>query len=294
MARLLICCGFAAAILCSQNAVAAERGHVSLSYQQFKTDGFESTIGELDIGTTDTQSLSFDLAYHLTERTTLHFGIPLVRRRYEGHVGHFPSNLLEGHDNDHSVDEGSYHTDFQDFLLGLSFLAVDRPVRVEPFLFYGLPSHDYPHFGHAAVGQNLWRIELGTRLTYTPPLSDFYFRFDPSYSFMEKVLGVRTNQWRAHAEVGYRFVDGASARMFVSVKDAEGAEFPDDFPPPRNTSRWYHHDRMVKHSFVNVGMGLDWQFSPRTQLSTSAMTMVTAEQAHVVKYAFNIGVTRFF
>ncbi|MFT5484534.1 MAG: hypothetical protein ACI9GW_003200 [Halieaceae bacterium] len=294
MIRLLISCGFAALFLCSQNAVSAERGHVSISYQQFKSDGFESTLGELDIGTTDTQSLSFELSYYLTERTTLHFGIPLVRRRYEGPVGHFPSEIEPARSDHHGVDEGSYHTDFQDFLFGISFLAVDKPMRVEPFLSYGLPSHDYPHFGHAAVGQNSWRVELGTRLTYVPPLSDFYFRFDPSYTFMEEVFGVRTNHWRAHAEVGYRFADGASARVFVAAKDAEGAEFPDDFPLPRNDERWYQHDRMVKHSFVNAGIGLDWQFSPRTQISASALTMVRAEQAHVVKYAFNIGITRSF
>ena len=269
------------------------RGHWSISYQQIRVDGFESSIGELDIGTTDTQTLNFEVSYRVGDRTTLHVGVPLVRKRYQGGGPHRPETIVPAKD-DQFIDDGSYHTEFQDFLLGVSFLAYDGPIRIEPFLNYGLPSHDYPHFGHAAVGQNLWKLELGTRLTYRPALSDFYFRLDPSYVFVEKTLGVSINHWRAHGEIGYNFGNGMVGRVFVQTKQGDGLDFPDDFPPPRNTERWFQHDRMVKHNYTNAGVGVDWHFGGRTSVSASFFKMVQEEQVHILDYAFSVGISRSF
>ena len=278
----------------SPHVVAAEeRGHWTLSYQQIKVDGFESTVGDLDIGETDTQSLNFEISYRITDRTTLYAGIPLVRKRYTGNFPHRPDTLVPARSDDF-VDDGDYHTDFQDFLLGVSHVVYSEDLTVEPFLFYGLPSHDYAHFGHAAVGQNLWKLELGTRLTYKPPLSDFYFRFDPSYVFVEETLGTSIDHWKALAEVGYHFGGGRVGRLFVLTKQGDGLEFPDDFPPPRTTEAWYQHDRMVRHNYTNVGIGFDWSVGAKTSVSTSAFTMVQEEQVHILEYAFSVGISRSF
>ena len=271
----------------------ADKGHVTLHYQQIKVDGFESTVGELDIGTVDTQTLYFELTYHLNDRISVHAGIPLVRKRYKGTGPHVPSSIVPPQ-NDQFIDDGSYHTDWQDFQFSIGYLLSQGPLRVEPFVGYGLPSHDYPHFGHAAVGQNLWRLEIGSRFSYFPGMSDFYFRLDPSYVFVEETLGVSIDHWRLHAEAGYRFHPRMSGRLFVMGKEGKGLDFPDDFPPPRNTPYWFQHDRMVRHNYVNAGLGVDWQASARTQVSVSAMTMVHADQVHIMKYGINLAVSRGF
>ncbi|MDH3640822.1 MAG: transporter [Gammaproteobacteria bacterium] len=271
----------------------ADRGHIALSYQYIRVDGFESSIGELDIGTTDTHTFSVEVDYKLTDRVSVSVGVPLVTKRYRGGGPHVPSSIIPPQD-DQFIDDGDYHTEVQDISFGVRYLLTTSPLTIEPFLFYGVPSHDYPHFAHAAVGQNLWRVEAGASFTYLPPLSDFYFRLAPSYTFMEETFGVSIDHWRVHGEVGYLLKPGVSARVFALVKEGDGLDFPEDFPPPRNTEFWFQHDRMVRHNYVNMGAGVDWQFSERTALSFSALTMVEAEQVHKMDYAFTVGLSRSF
>jgi hypothetical protein len=133
---------------------------------------------------------------------------------------------------------------------------------------------------------------VGTRLTYRPPLSDFYLRFDPSYTFVEETLGQSINHWRGHLEAGYR-LERVVARVFLMSKYGNGTEFPDDYPS-RTDEMWYRHDRMIKHNYTNLGLGVLWGLSARTQLSAPALRTIDADQVHVVDYAFSLGVYRSF
>lgn len=299
MSRLLnswIALGFVALASLTPGLVAAEensRGVVSLSYQYIKVDGFESSVGKLDIGTTDTHTLFLEVDYELTDRVSVSVGIPFVTKRYQGDFPHLPDGIVPPK-NDPLIDDGSYHTEFQDITFGVSYLLTTSPVVVEPFIVYGVPSNGYPQYGHAAVGQNLWHVQVGSSFTYFPPFSDFYFYFAPSYTFVEETLGESIDHWRLHAEVGYLFLPGFSGRIFALVKEGDGLEFPDDFPPPRNDEFWFQHDRTIKHNYVNLGVGVDWGFSDRSQLSLSAMTMVDEDQVHVMEYAFTVGMSRSF
>ena len=66
-------------------------GQFALTYQFNTTDGFESSIGELPIGSIDTHVLNFELEYALTDRLTVYAGIPYVRKRYNnGPLPHDP------------------------------------------------------------------------------------------------------------------------------------------------------------------------------------------------------------
>lgn len=277
-------------------AVFAEsRGYWSLYYQQIKVHRMQIDTGEIDIGTVDTQSLNFELSYRVGEKTTLHFGVPLVRKRYRGPGPHRPDTIVPPK-SDKFVDDGNYHMAFQDLLLGVSYRVLDsNRFLVEPFLNYGLPSHDYPHFGHAAVGQNLWRVEVGTQLVYRPAFSDFYFRLDPSYVFVEETLGVNINHWRAFAETGYFFGGGMVGRVFVMTKQGNGLGFPGDFEDTDPTSeKWFQHDRLVKHNYTNAGMGFDWQLGSKTLVGTSVFRTIQAEVVHKADWALNFGISRAF
>ena len=275
------------------SGLASANGQVSLTYQIIHIDGFESTIGKLDIGTTDTHSLILDVDYHLTERLSVSAAIPYIRKRYRGGGPHRPDLLANPQDSEF-VDDGAWHTDFQDWHVGARLLLRSDPLSVEPFVGYSSPISDYPFFGHAAVGQDIWHFEVGVHLGYTPPLSDFFFQASPSYVFAEKTLGQNINHWRLNLAVGYRFTDRFSGRVFVFGKEGNGAEFPDDFPPPRDTFVWYQHDRMVKHNYVNAGLGIDWQFSDSRALSSAVMRMVHADQVHVMEYAASVTLSQAF
>jgi len=278
----------------------ARRGHgrVSLAYHYGRGDGFQSEVfGRLTGATTDSHALDFAVEYNLTNRWTVTAGIPLVMKRAKGDtVGHNPQ-LLGTPQDTRFIDDGKYHTNFQDFRFGMSYLATTTPIRVEPFIEAGLPSNDYPFFGGAAVGQNLWRVAAGSRFSYRPPLSDFYFSLTAAYVFVEETLGVNVNHVRFGAEIGHLFNRHLGARVFALGKQGKGLlldpeNFGDPFPP--FSEEWYHHDQTLKHNYINAGGAIDWFVSPRVQITFMGHTGVHHDEMTVVAYAVSVGISRSF
>lgn len=269
------------------------RGQLSIAYQTIHIDGFQSSIGKLPIGTADTESIDVEVNFELNDRWRLTAGVPLIRKRYRGPAPHVPAALDPPRD-DEFIDDGSYHTELQDLRVGLHYLLQTERVMIEPFFLISVPASDYPFFAHAAVGQNLDRLEIGTVFFYTPPLSDVYVRGTPAYQFVEKTLGVSINHWRLDLEVGYFFTPKLTGRLFVMIKEGNGLVFPDDFPPPRTGELWHQHDRLVRHNYRNAGIGVDYALNERIGLSFSAMTMIHGEQVHDMRNTLTVGMTRSF
>ena len=183
----------------------AGHGHASVSLQIIRIDGFESSIGLLPIGTADTQSLNVDIEYNVTERLTVSAGVPFVRKRYNGAAGHNPLALDPPRPDVENVDIKDWNTDFQDFHFGVRYLLRDGPFLVEPYVLLAVPSHNYPFFGHAAVGQGVLKVDVGSTLAWFPGLSDAYYRLDLGYVFVEETLDVDISHWKITAEAGYFF-----------------------------------------------------------------------------------------
>ena len=272
----------------------AGHGHISASFQVIRIDGFKSSIGTLPIGTADTQSINIDVDYNLTDRLSLSVGLPYIRKRYNGAGVHDPLTLNPPRPEVENVDIKDWNSGFQDFHLGLRYVVRDGPLTIEPYAYLGTPSNDYPFFGHAAVGQNLLKFDVGSNFLWTPGLSNAYYNLSLGYVFVEETLGVDISHWLINARAGYFFNDSVSGSIFTQLKKGHGLTFPDDFPPPRTSEMWYQHDRLVKHNYMNVGIGLDWNINSKYSLTTSVMTMVWAEQVHVMKYAVTIGLSRSF
>lgn len=292
----LVFCAFLFGVPWHVSAAGSEKGsgYFSASYQFIHTDGFEATTGKLPVGTTDTHVLNLDFGYHLTDKWSASLGIPLIRKRYQGTVPHDPRVLDPPRDSEF-IDDGSYHTNFQDWYLKVSYLARNHGRwRIEPFAALGVPSNDYPFYAASAVGQNLTEFEIGADITYMPPISDAWYRLEIGYVFVEETLGVSIDHWLVNAEAGYFFTPRWSGRMFMMLKKGDGLEFPDDFPPPRTGERWYQHDRMIKHNYLNVGVGANWSINGRYAMSLSALTTVDAEQVFPVEYAFTVGLAYSF
>jgi hypothetical protein len=271
----------------------AGHGTVTIAYQHQTADSFQATTGEIYIGPVDTHALNLEIEYGLTDRLTLVAGLPYIHRRYQGSLQHDPLLLDPPRPYIENVDQGQWNNAFQDFHLGLRYRLRASRVAIEPHVFIGAPSNEYPFFGNAAVGTHQTRLEVGSSFVVSPGLSDAYYGFDVSYAFVEKVLGVSVNHWRINAEIGYFFTRRLSGRVFALIKEGRGLDFPDDFSS-RTDERWYQHDRLVKHNYVNIGLGLTWSFGDNYSLSTSWMTMTHAEIVHVMDDAFDFTVARSF
>lgn len=273
---------------------AAGNGSVSIAYQSIDVSKFNTGESDVDIGEVLTHSLYVEFDYALTDRWQIKAGLPYIKKRYDGPGRHDPLTLVPPRPDVPFIDDGSYHSNFQDFFVGINYLWRSDPVIVEPFVNLFIPSHDYPHFANAAVGQNLWKAEVGVNLTKYMPFSDWYYRVGTSYTFVEKTLGVSVNHVRLNGELGYFFTQDFSANLLVQSKLGHGDEATAFPPPSRTDERWYQHDRTTKHNFVNVGIGADWFFGDKYQLYGSAFTTVWGNSVHLVDLAWSIGISRYF
>ena len=273
-------------------------GQFVLTYHFNTTDGFESSIGDLPIGSIDTHVLNFELQYALTDRLTVIAGIPYVRKRYNnGPLPHDPLLLDPPRPYIENVDLGDWNSDFQDFNIGAKYQIREGAFSVAPFVNLGIPSNEYPFYGNAAIGQQLTRLQVGSSLMWYPGLSNAYYSADISYVFVEKTLGVSVNYWNIRAEAGYQFGAHMTGRLFGLLKKGSGLSVPDDFPgfPDQLTDElWYQHDRMLKHNYMNIGIGFDWVLNDRYSVSSNYMTMIWADQVNILEYALTLSVARTF
>ena len=272
---------------------AAGKGSVSITYQSISVNDFNIGATDVDIGEVRTQSLYAEINYALTDRWRIKAGLPYIKKRADVRPSHDPRALIPPRLDVPFLDDGSYHNDFQDFLIGINYLWRTDPVIVEPFVNVFIPSHDYPHFAQAAVGQNLWKVEVGVDLTKQMPFSYWYYGVETSYTFVEETLGLSVNHFRLNAEVGYFFTERFSADLFFHVKDGKGNKAADT-PPSRTDESWYQHDRTARHSFANVGIGANWFIGDKYQLSGSAFTTVWGETVHIIDLAWSVGISRYF
>ena len=269
-----------------------------LTYHFNTTDGFESSIGDLPIGSIDTHVMNFELQYALTDRLTIIVGVPYVRKRYNnGPLPHDPLLLDPPRPYIENVDLGDWNSDFQDFNIGAKYQIREGAFSVAPFVNLGIPSNEYPFYGNAAIGQQLTRLQVGSSLMWYPGLSNAYYSADISYVFVEKTLGVSVNYWNIRAEAGYQFGARMTGRLFGLLKKGSGLSVPDDFPgfPDQLTDElWYQHDRMLKHNYMNIGIGFDWVLNDRYSVSSNYMTMIWADQVNILEYALTLSVARTF
>jgi hypothetical protein len=61
-----------------------------------------------------------------------------------------------------------------------------------------------------------------------------------------------------------------------------------------DTALWWQHDRVLAHSFSNIGLGIDYVINERYQVSGQAWTSLRAEQVNEVDYALSLAVTVLF
>lgn len=276
----------------------AGRGSIRVEYQFIRTGPFRTGDTDLDIGETDGHTFMLSGSYALTDRWTLTASLPWIKKRHQGALPHDPVLDLTAFDapDKSLIDDGNFHSDWQDLYVGASYLAVRGRLSLSPFIAVGIPTNDYPFYAHAAVGRNIWHVPVGVAWQFTPYFSDFYFSGDVAYVFTEKSLGVDISHWLINAKAGYYFAPGFSANVFVNKKQSnKGLSFPGDFDVTAlNDEAFYFHDRTIKHNFVNGGIGFDWVVNDKYLLSGSWMTMLDPDQVNTVEFGYSLAISRSF
>lgn len=203
-------------------------GAVTLSYQYndvgnhlYSTDAVNGTaLGggyvakgkEAFLGDIDSHSLTFNLDYGLTDKLAFKFTVSGIAARYQGL------------DPETSLDNGDYHTSFQDAMFELRYMVITRPVVITPFIGFITPTNNYDTQGHSAIGRKLISGTLGTNiardLSFLIP--GVFVEGKYMYVLSEEVQNINLDRSQINFTLGYRATPTWSLLFFGNYNKVHG------------------------------------------------------------------------
>jgi hypothetical protein len=284
-----------------------EAGHgvVELRFQAIETDGSFGEHGDIVVPFTSTkgQYVLLDYHYAVDDHWRLFLGLPYVQKRFHGGRGHDPSLISPPVDGEY-VDDGEYHGGFQDLRVGASYYLHGQLWELAPFARIEYPTHSYPHYASAAIGQNVWRFELGADYVRHLPFTHLYYGVGYSYTVVEETLGVNVNYSRLPLQLGYFFSPRWGAEIFAEGrygKGRDGEDYPCAVLAPNGSclrpvldSTWYQHDRQLKHNYAISGIRVSYVFTERHAVSLSTWRMVWGRSVHHLENALEVSLSQRF
>lgn len=265
---------------------------VSVGYEQIHIDGgYQGDQFGRGIEV-DGQSLVLGAVYGFDEHWSLAVSLPFTKRQYTGFLSHDPAILPAPFNRAPTIDDGKHHGSWADYRIGLSYTREHGGWTFAPYLAAYIPSHDYPHFGNAAVGQNLWKLQAGGRIAYLLERAPLYWAADLSFVHVEETLGVNVDHWIADLSVGYLFGNRFGASVFVREKEGNGSSIATF--AARRDERWYQHDRIQPLEYQIVGATLEWALAPKDSLSLSWSKMIDGYTVQNLDYSLQVQWTRYF
>jgi len=287
----------------------ARRGHgsISIGYQTTRVDGLRATDDNvLDVGHGTARAVQLDLNYFVTDRWSLHAGIPYVSNVYHGSP-HCPTTqppqcrnvpaLTQPHPESRFQDDGRYHGTWQDWSVGAAWhTTLWGNYLLTPSLTWHFPSHDYVFFSNAAAGQRIWRVEPSLELAHQFDFTNLYYRVRYSYVITEQVLDTRMNHHRLELEGGWFVNERFTLRGFAIGKKGQGYTLQELGPLTRGRTSeyWYHHDQIVVHDYAEYGVGADYHFGGRYTLSGALHRLWWGRSINNFKHSLELRLTRDF
>jgi len=237
-----------------------------------------------DGGRIDTQAVSLNLGYAVTDRFSFNVGLPFVESRYQGDQPHARNGVV-------TLDNGSYHGTFQDFRFEARYMAKTGALVITPFLGVGVPSHGYEYFGHSAAGKDIKEVQggvsIGRRLD--PVLANAYFQGRYAYAIPEHVLGISHNRSNFDLELGYFVTPALTVRSVGLVQVSHGGfHEPYDIVTPVDFD---HHDQLARSNFFELGFGAAYALTRSLDGYAFWLKTISARNTHMLAGAISVGVS---
>lgn len=286
---------FGLSLLCFSQAWIAPKGNgaISLNYQFVQVDNHIFGFGQrLDRGQIFANTAIADFSYSLTDKLSVSVALPFVSSKYKGSNPHRIRNA----DGTFSItlDDGTYHSAFQDFSFQARYNIATKPFQITPFVRAIIPSHEYPFFAHAAFGVNSRRLQLGTYAgrVLDPIFPNAYLEGRYSYTFREQILDISTNYSSGDLTLGY-FVT-PSVRIFgiaVGQLTHGGIDLDSITPTVSTNPYFFHHDRITRHNYLNLGGGASYSVNDAIEVYGAVLNTVSGRNTHAVKYGITFGIS---
>jgi hypothetical protein len=245
-----------------------------LNKKHYRSDGTE-----VDVGHTDTNTMSVAGSYSPSDRLSISASLPVVRTRYRGAGG-------GGHD--HEIDDGTWHSTITDLQVSVNYQVTQGRVAFAPFVGAIIPTHDYTTFGHSAPGRGLNEYWLGFygAASLNEWIPRTYVQVRGNYAFVEEVQDIRHDRINASLEIGYFINQSWNVRALVSRQWTEGGI---DVPVLQTSPLFPDHDVLAAEEFINVGAGATWIIDDRMSVYGLYMEAIEGTNAHKVDHRVSVG-----
>jgi len=283
------------------------KGHGSISIDYFDTyiNGFwlRSNI-KLPLGVVHMLGTGFDASYNVSDDWTVYGGI----RYFTGRANTPPPfrncpttappqcagapPLNPQQPGSPFLDDNQYHGAWQDWNIGVAWHHSIGNYSITPSATAYIPTHDYPTYGNAVVGQDIKQLLLAVTLSHQFDFTNFYYKLGYGYAFSDKVLGIDTGYQRFDGELGWFVTQQFSVRGFVTGRAGFGARA--GLGPPDFDTIWYERQRITQHDYHAFGLGFDYDFGNRYTASASVQREIWGDSVYDFKYAFEARLTRSF
>ena len=267
-------------------------GYVATVYTNVFSDTHYLPTERHDLGEIDSNVFLLDTTYGITDRIALSVSLPFIVSRYTGHRPH--------HGTQSSVmDDGSWHSTFQDFRFSVRYNAVRGRTVITPFVGTAIPSHKYEYWAHSAAGRRLRELHAGLAaarlLDEVSPGLFVQGRY--SFSFPQRVvdqgLDLRPHRSNADLEIGYFVTPSFSVSALAVGQVTHGGI--DLFPPtvenPLTPVQRQHHDQIARENFLNVGVNAAFEINESFAVHGSVLRQVAGRNNHQMDRAVSVGLT---
>jgi len=284
----------------------AGEGHVSAAFQHLEFDGhFDADGGSLDgVAASRSHLAIFEVEYGLTERVALTARLPyiaskftgtddepimiLIRERYEDYRRAHPEAPA-----DTSLDTGNYYATFQDVGLALRYNVWNRGLTITPVIGLTFPSHHYRTIGEASPGQDRTALHTGINLgrLLDPFAPNVYVHGRYTYSFVQRISGIRLDRSSAELEAGYAITPIVSVRGLLNwMKTHGGIGFEEAY---EDLALFLTHDRLLAGRYWHVGAGATVSLTDSIDLDAAVLSMRKGADTHS-GIGFNVEVSWHF
>lgn len=275
-------------LLCASEFVRAQaftpaqgEGTVSVQFQDAFVKYHQLPTVRLDRGHISGKTLLVDFTFGITDQLAVSVSLPWVASKYNGSRPHqLP------------IDDGSYHSTFQDLRFDIRYNISRKGLVVTPFVGTILPSHGYEYFAHSAVGRNVRELQVGANWAslLDPMLPGLFLQGRYSYGFAERIFDISHNRSNLDLEVGYfvkpefRVFALGSGQLTHGGVDLNGNSLltlgPILYP---------HHDRIARDNILNVGAGAAYDLTDSFGVYGSVIRTVAGRNVHALQYGLTVG-----
>ncbi len=235
--------------VCAQAWVPAQgEGAVAISFQDLDVTRHLASTTRVDAGHINSVVLLADVTYGVTDKVAIDVALPFVSSKYRGPYRH-PNT---------TIDDGTFHSSFTDVRMAVRYNLTRKGTVLTPYIGTIVPSHDYPYYGHAAAGERLHELQVGTYAAklFTAGVPGLFVTGRLAYGFVEHVQDISHNRSMGDLEVGY-FV-GQAFRVFATAAGQYthgGIDFPAGGLPAVPLQYKSVHDIIQRVHYVHAGGG---------------------------------------